>query len=76
MKITLTFIGMDGWDRPVYKDESGRLWKDVDPRRRCAPNLCTSVGNEFDGEPDTNMCYLKKYDGAELVFIPERVVWD
>lgn len=39
----LKFIGMDSWDRPVYKDDLGTLWKDVDPRAGMKPNLCTSV---------------------------------
>lgn len=76
MKVTLKFLGMDSWNRPVYEDENGTLWKDVNPRRAYAPDLCTAVDNQFDGEPDTNMYYLKKYDNAELVFIPERIVWD
>ena len=37
MKITLKFLGMDSWDRPVYKDETGKLWKDINPRRQYAP---------------------------------------
>lgn len=76
MKVTLKFLGMDSWDHPVYVDENGTLWKDVNPRRAYTPDLCIAVGNQFDGEPDTNMCYLKKYDEAELVFTPERVAWD
>jgi hypothetical protein len=28
-KIKLVFIGIDSWDRPVYKDGNGRMWKDV-----------------------------------------------
>ena len=34
----LKFVGMDSWDRPVYKDDSGTLWKDVDPRAGMEPN--------------------------------------
>lgn len=36
----LKFVGMDSWDRPVYKDDGGTLWKDVDPRAGMKPNLC------------------------------------
>ena len=75
MKIKLTYKGMDSWSRPVYKDENGTLWKDVDPRKDRNPDLCTSMYNAFDGEPDTNMKYIKKYEDAELIFIPERVTW-
>ena len=63
----LKFIGMDSWDRPVYKDDLGTLWKDVDPRAGMKPNLCTSVNNEFDGGP--------KYRGVTVAFEPKRIVW-
>lgn len=39
------------------------------------PNLCTSVNNEFDGEPDTDMKYLEKYRGVAVAFEPKRIVW-
>ncbi|RKI44371.1 hypothetical protein D7V86_01495 [bacterium D16-51] len=71
----LKFVGMDSWDRPAYKDDGGTLWKDVDPRAGIKPNLCTSVNNEFDGEPDTDMKYLEKYRGVAVAFEPERIVW-
>jgi hypothetical protein len=48
---TLKFIGVDGWDRPVYQDESGNLWKDINLGDG-EISLHSSVGNEFDGEPD------------------------
>ena len=47
----LYFIGVDGWDRPVYRDESGQLWKDVNLGDG-EPYLHSSADNEFDGEPD------------------------
>lgn len=75
MKVKLTYKGMDSWDRPVYEDERGILWKDVNPRKARDPDLCTSANNEFDGEPDTGMCYMKKYENVELVFVPERITW-
>lgn len=74
-EMILTFIGMDGWDRPVYKDSTGRLWKDVNPTKDYAPELCTSVDNEFDGEPDCSMGSMKRYEGVKVVFSPERVIW-
>ncbi len=73
--VHLKFIGTDSWDRPVYREENGTLWKDLDPRAKTKPNLCTSVNNAFDGEPDTNMRYLKKYKDVTPVFEPERFVW-
>lgn len=74
-KLTLTYIGADSWDRPVYKDETGLLWKDVDPRPNKEADLCTSSNNEFEGEPDTNMCYIKKYENVCVEYIPRRVTW-
>ena len=47
----LHFIGIDSWDRPVYKDESGKLWKDVNLGNG-KPNFHSAVNNEFDDEPD------------------------
>lgn len=71
----LKFVGMDSWDRPVYKDDRGTLWKDVDPRVGMKPNLCISVNNEFNGEPDIGMKYLEEYRGVTVAFEPKRVVW-
>ena len=47
----LHFIGIDSWDRPVYRDESGCLWKDVNLGNG-EPNLHSAANNEFDDEPD------------------------
>ena len=41
----LKFVGMDSWDRPVYKDDSGTLWKDVDPRAGVKPNPFLQISN-------------------------------
>lgn len=71
----LKHIGRDLWDRPVYRDDEGILWKDVDPKADRNPNLCTSAGNEFDGEPDTGMEYFEKYRDVSVVFVHEREVW-
>lgn len=71
-KIILKLLGRDSWSRPVYEDESGKLWKDVDPVTDCPANLCSSVNNSFDGEPNTHM---KRYPDTEIVFIPKRDTW-
>ena len=71
----LEYIGMDSWDRPVYKDENGKLWKDVDPRKHRDANMCTSVDNAFDGEPDVPMYYVEKYRDVKIEFIPKRITW-
>ena len=71
----LKYIGRDLRDRPVYRDDEGILWKDVDPRADKRAYLCTSADNEFDGEPDTGMENFEKYRNVTLVFIPVRDVW-
>ncbi len=71
----LKHLGRDSWDRPVYMDDEGVIWKDVNPRAGGKANLCTSVGNEFDGEPDTGMEYFMKYQDVSVAFIPARDVW-
>jgi len=47
----LHFIGIDGWDRPVYQDEAGQLWKDVNLGNG-EPSFHNASDNDFDGEPD------------------------
>ena len=47
----LRFVGIDSWDRPVYQDESGQLWKDVNLGSG-DPYLHSASSNDFDGEPD------------------------
>lgn len=71
----LKYIGRDSWERPVYMDDEGVVWKDVDPRAGSKADLCTAVNNEFDGEPDTGMNHFKKYQNVSVVFVPARDVW-
>lgn len=73
--IHLKYLGRDSWDRPVYEDDNGTVWKDVEPRADREADLCTSVSNEFDGEPDTGMKYLKAYQDVLVIFVPRRDVW-
>ena len=47
----LSYIGNDFWDRPVYKDETGKLWKDLNLGKG-EPDLYSAANNDFDGEPD------------------------
>jgi hypothetical protein len=47
----LYYKGIDSWSRPVYQDESGKFWKDVN--LGCGvPYLHSASSNDFDGEPD------------------------
>ena len=48
----LKLIGIDSWDRPVYTDEKGSLWKDVNLGKG-KPYLHNAVNNAFEGEPDS-----------------------
>lgn len=71
--LNLTFVGRDDWDNPVYKDQMGKLWKDIEMTSTELTadeevnklHLCTSVGNQFDGEPDICMGNLKKYQKSK-----------
>ena len=47
--IHLWHIGRDSHSRPVYRDEQGKLWKDVNPKADCSVKLCSIVDNTFDG---------------------------
>jgi hypothetical protein len=49
--IKLTCIGTDGWSRPVYEDEDGRIWKDVNLGSG-EPYLHRVCNDDFEGEPD------------------------
>ncbi|OPZ65926.1 MAG: hypothetical protein BWY85_00285 [Firmicutes bacterium ADurb.Bin506] len=44
-------VGVDDWGRPFYKDEDGKLWKDINLGTG-APSLYRASSNSFDGEPD------------------------
>lgn len=49
---SMEFIGLDDWNRPVYRCvENGILWKDLSLGRGI-PELY-SCGNSIDGEPDS-----------------------
>jgi len=47
----LHFICIDDWGRPVYKDQKGKIWMDVNLGKG-TPYLHASSNNEIDGEPD------------------------
>lgn len=49
--LTLIFLGTDGWDRPVYIDSDGTLWKNVMLQEKQIKGLCSVTNNDFDGEP-------------------------
>lgn len=73
--IHLWHIGRDSNSRPVYRDEQGKLWKDVSPKADCPAKLCSTLDNAFDGEPDTPIEYMEHYQNIKLQFIPKRDIW-
>ncbi len=66
----LHYIGTDEWARPVYKDQYGKLWKDVELGDFEIPHLHSAVGNEFDGEPDSP---IKKELEIHFENIPKKI---
>ena len=48
----LEFVGVDSWDRPVYKDEDGRYWKDASLGNGSPDLHLSSPSDDFEGEPD------------------------
>lgn len=74
-ELHLKHKGRDGWDRPVYEDQTGKLWKDVEPRADRAAKLCSALNNAFDGEPDTPLEDMKRYEGYVVIYEPGRDTW-
>lgn len=68
------YIGNDSWDRPIYKGTDGTLLVDTDPVSECPMRLCTKYLNDFDGEPDTPIEYLARFENVE-VKVDRRVTW-
>ena len=50
-KLVLEYTGMDDFSCPVYKDQFGKLWKDIDLGKEPEPNLNSLSFNHIDGEP-------------------------
>lgn len=64
---TMEYIGVDYWDRPVYKCiETDTLWKDID-LGKFDPPILYSCGNDIDGDPcspiksDLTVVFKSKY---------------
>ncbi len=68
MSLILVLLGIDDWNRPVYQDQNGKLWKNIkhlacdeSDVRNNIDGLCAVYGNIFDGEPDTALeCFHNK----------------
>lgn len=56
-ELRLRYIGQDSWDRYVYEDQNGVVWKLLDcccPREVCeerGDRFYSSTGNAYEGEP-------------------------
>lgn len=61
--LKIKFIGIDNWDRPVYKDEKGTIYKDTNLGIG-EIDLHTSSNNNFYGEPDMS---IKENTKIEIV---------
>ena len=48
----LKYVGTDNWSRPVYKDQSGKFWKDVNLGYGEPYIHSSSPSKDFEGEPD------------------------
>lgn len=68
-KLVLKYIGEDDWSRTVYEDENGIIFKDTN----CGMGtiaLCTC--GSFDGEPNTPIEYIEKYEGVEIEIVGDE----
>ena len=50
-KPILKLAGIDDFSCPVYCDQNGRLWKDINLGNSENPDLYSVSNNELDGEP-------------------------
>lgn len=52
--IRLTFKGEDGWSRPVFKGDNGRLYKSIELVGKDRETILATIhtcGDQFNGEP-------------------------
>ena len=52
--LNIKYIGIDQWDRPVYVDEKGIFYKDINLANGELA-LFTTANNNFYGEPDVQL---------------------
>ena len=62
--IVLNFIGKDSWGRPVYKDETGQMFKDLN-LGETPIHLCTTYG-DIEAEPDTSISNIEHYKNVHF----------
>lgn len=51
--LILNYMGDDDFAMPVYQDQFGHYWKDVNLGEPEQPYLYSVLGNTFDGDPNT-----------------------
>lgn len=49
--LVLKYVGLDDFSCPVYRDQKGKIWKDINLGHG-TPSLYSVSGNELDGEPE------------------------
>lgn len=49
--LSLNYIGKDDFSQPIYKDQFGKLWKDLGMGESEVPCLYSVTNNDWDGEP-------------------------
>lgn len=59
--LQLKFLGKDSNNRDVYETKDGAILKNTELNTKpTQENLCTSLNNVFDGEPDVPLIYKKQ----------------
>ena len=73
-RLVLKYLGVDFLGTPVYEDENGLLLKDIN----CDSGEMSlySVNGDIDGDPDTHISRLKRYQeicvGLEIVIVGRK----
>lgn len=59
--LEIKLLGKDTHNRDVYETKQGTILKNTELDRPPAQkNLCTSLNNRFDGEPDVPLIYINQ----------------
>ena len=59
--LEIKFLGKDSYSRDVYETKERTILKNMElDGQPTQKNMCTSLDNRFDGEPDTPLIYKKQ----------------
>ena len=74
-KLVLEYTGMDDFSCPVYKDQFGKLWKDIDLGKEPEPNLYSLSFNHIDAiyRPAYD-CRMKTNEYPEFCPVCQRAI--